>query len=71
MMLMTGQKRKAMLQDINQRNNLGLTPDEIAALVKQPFIGTPLAQLKQQAHLQPDQITAKNLPGYSCAGYNK
>jgi len=56
-------KKKAMLDDINQRNNLGLTPDEIASLTRQPFIGTPLAQLKQQAHLTSAQITAKNLPG--------
>jgi biopolymer transport protein ExbD len=56
-------KKKSMLEDINKRNNLGLTPDEIAALVKQPFIGTPLAQLKQQAHLQIAQISSKNLPG--------
>lgn len=56
------QKKQAMIQDINQRNNLGLTSSEIASLVKQPFIGTPIAQLKQQAHLQTDQINAK-LPG--------
>jgi biopolymer transport protein ExbD len=56
-------KKKSMLEDINKNNNLGLTPDEIAALTRQPFIGTPLAQLKQQAHFTNDQITAKNLPG--------
>jgi len=56
-------KKQKMLEDINQRNNLGLTTDEIASLTKQPFIGTPLSQLKQQAHLQTDQITSKNLPG--------
>ena len=56
-------KKQAMLQDINQRNNLGLTPAEISALVKQPFIGTPLAQLKQQAHFPSDQINSKVLPG--------
>jgi len=56
-------KKKSMIEDINQRNNLGLTADEIASLTKQPFIGTPLAQLKQQAHLQLSQITSKNLPG--------
>jgi biopolymer transport protein ExbD len=57
------EKKKAMLEDVNKANNLGLTPDEIAALTRQPFIGTPLAQLKQQAHFTNDQITAKNLPG--------
>lgn len=57
------QKKQAMLEDINQRNNLGLSSSEIATLTKQPFIGVPLAQLKQQAHLQPEQITSKVLPG--------
>jgi biopolymer transport protein ExbD len=56
-------KKKAMLEDINTRNNLGLTPDEIAALTKQPFIGVPLSQLKQQAHLESAQINSKTLPG--------
>lgn len=56
-------KKKDMLQDINQRNNLGLTPVEIASLVKAPFIGVPLAQLKAQSHLTPDQMTSKVLPG--------
>src|SRR5436190_12485361 len=30
------QKKQAMLEDINQRNNLGLTSSEIAALTKAP-----------------------------------
>jgi biopolymer transport protein ExbD len=59
-------KKQAMLQDLNQRNNLGLTSSEIATLTKQPFVGVPLAQLKQQAHLQPEQITSKILPGIPC-----
>lgn len=57
------QKKQAMLEDINQRNNLGLSAAEIATLTKQPFIGVPFSKLKQQAHLQSDQITSKNLPG--------
>ncbi len=60
-------KKKTMLEDINQRNSLGLTPEEIATLTKQPFIGVPIAQLKQQAHLQPEQINSKTLPGIPCA----
>lgn len=59
-------KKQAMLEDLNKTNNLGLTSGEIATLTKQPFIGTPLAQLKQQAHFQPEQITSKNLPGIPC-----
>ncbi len=56
-------KKKAMLEDINQRNNLGLSSTEITSLVQQPFIGVSFAQLKQQANLQPDQINSKVLPG--------
>ncbi|HEY2727261.1 MAG TPA: biopolymer transporter ExbD [Parafilimonas sp.] len=56
-------KKQSMLEDINTTNSLGLTKEEIAALIKQPFIGVPIAQLKQQAHLTPDQINSKVLPG--------
>ena len=56
------QKKQAMIQDINQRNNLGLSAGEIATLVKQPFIGVSFAQLKQQAALPNEQISSK-LPG--------
>jgi biopolymer transport protein ExbD len=56
-------KKQAMIEDVNKRNSLGLTKEEIAALTKQPFIGVPIAQLKQQAHLTPDQINSKVLPG--------
>jgi len=56
-------KKKAMLEDINTRNNLGLTPAEITTLTKQSFIGVPISQLKQQANLQPEQINSKVLPG--------
>lgn len=57
------EKKKAILEDLNTKNNLGLSGDEIDKLVKQPFIGVPMAQLKQQAQLTTEQITAKNLPG--------
>ena len=56
------EKKQAIIQEVNKTNNLGLTDAEIASLVKQPFIGVPFAQLKQQAHLTNEQITAKNLP---------
>lgn len=59
-------RKKAMIEDINQRNNLGLTSEEIGSLTKAPFIGVPIAQLKQQAHFRPDQMTAKTLPGIPC-----
>jgi len=56
-------KKQSMLTDINNRYSLGLTKEEIATLTKQPFIGVPFAQLKQQAHLPPEQINSKVLPG--------
>jgi len=57
------EKKKSMIEELNTKNNLGLSSDEIASLVKQAFIGVSLAQLKQQAHFNSEQITAKNLPG--------
>ena len=57
------EKKQAIISGLNQINNLGLTPGEIAALVKQPIIGVPLNQLKQQASLPSDQITDAVLPG--------
>ncbi len=56
-------KKQAMIEDINSRNSLGLTKEEIGTLTKQPFIGVSIPQLKQQAHFPLDQITSKHLPG--------
>ncbi len=56
-------KKKAMIEDINQRNKLGLTDAEIARLVKQPFIGAAFSQLKQQAQMTDAQVNSTNLPG--------
>lgn len=55
-------KKQTMIQEVNQRNNLGLTNEEVDKLVRQPFIGVPFSQLKAQAKLSNEQITAKNLP---------
>jgi biopolymer transport protein ExbD len=59
-------KKQAMLEDINKSNSLGLTADEITKLTKAPFIGVPFSQLKAQAALTSDQMTAKILPGIPC-----
>jgi biopolymer transport protein ExbD len=56
-------KMESIISSLNQANNLGLTGGEIKTLVNQPIIGVPLANLKQQATLQPEQINEKNLPG--------
>jgi biopolymer transport protein ExbD len=57
------QKKQTMIEYVNQRNNLGLTKGEITTLVKQPFLGVPIAQLKQQAAFPMAQINSKSLPG--------
>ena len=59
-------KKADMIKAINQEHNLGLTPAEIQALQKAPFIGVPIAQLKQQAHLSTEQINGNSLPGIPC-----
>ena len=56
-------KKQAIISGLNQTENLGLTPGEIASLVKQPIIGVPLNQLKQQASLPEEQINDRSLPG--------
>ena len=56
-------KKEAMLNSLNQRFNLGLTSNEIAALKKAPFIGVPISQLKQQSHLASEQMNGNTLPG--------
>jgi biopolymer transport protein ExbD len=57
------EKKQTIIEQVNQTRNLGLSPAEIAALVKAPFIGVPLAQLKQQAALDSKQMTGEALPG--------
>ena len=44
-------KKKEILQDINTTRSLGLTPGELTALGKMPFIGMPLAKLKALVNL--------------------
>lgn len=56
-------KKQQIIQSVNKTRNLGLTDAEVAALVKAPFIGVSLAQLKQQARMQTDQMTGETLPG--------
>jgi len=56
-------KKAEIIKSVNSHKNLGLSDAEVAALVRAPFIGTPLAQLKQQARLAPDQMTGETLPG--------
>jgi len=56
-------KKESMINYMNQQHNLGLTSGEVSALVKAPFLGVPVSQLKQQAHLTTEQMTGASLPG--------
>lgn len=56
-------KMQSIINSLNQANNLGLSGGEINALINQPVIGVPLANLKQQATLQPEQLNERSLPG--------
>jgi len=55
--------KEQIINSVNNTKGLGLTPAEITLLVKAPFIGVPLAQLKQQAKMNPDDMTAETLNG--------
>ena len=57
--------KKEIISTINSSNNLGLTDADIAALVRDPFIGVPIAQLSQQAKIPVDKINDA-LPGIPC-----
>jgi biopolymer transport protein ExbD len=57
------EKKQSIINSLNQSNNLGLSGGEIQALTNQPIIGVPLANLKQQASLKPEQLSEKTLPG--------
>src|SRR5215471_9499504 len=56
-------KKEEIIKSVNQTRSLGLSDDEIKALVRAPFIGVSLAQLKQQARLATEQMTGALLPG--------
>lgn len=56
-------KKETMIKYVNDRHSLGLSAPEIAALIKAPFLGVPIAQLKQQSHMQKEQMTGAALPG--------
>ena len=60
------EKKESMINYLNQQHSLGLTSAEVAALKKAPFLGVPISQLKQQAHLNDEQMNANTLPGIPC-----
>ena len=56
-------RKRTIISSLNSSKNLGLTDNEISKLVKDPFIGVSLSQLKQQAGLPDEQINGTALPG--------
>ena len=58
--------KQTMIESVNATKGLGLTAGEIAQLVKAPFLGTALSQLKQQATIPSDKMNAQTLPGIPC-----
>jgi len=56
-------RKQAIIEQVNTDKSLGLSPAEIQAIGKQPFIGSPLPMLKQQARVNGDQLTAENMNG--------
>jgi biopolymer transport protein ExbD len=56
-------KKQAMLEELNTRESLGLTPTDIAVLIKAPFIGAPLSQLKQVAGVPIEKMNGQTMPG--------
>jgi biopolymer transport protein ExbD len=59
-------KKADVLNGLNTTKNLGLSAQDIARLVKAPFLGVPIANLKQQANLPEEQMNGKSLPGIPC-----
>lgn len=58
--------KQEIIKSVSNAKGLGLSDADIAALVKAPFLGVPLAQLAQQARLQTEQMTGETLPGIPC-----
>jgi biopolymer transport protein ExbD len=59
-------RRQEIVNDLNSRLNLQLTPDEIKKAGKAEFFATPLGQLKAFLNLPADQRKGAALPGIPC-----
>lgn len=55
--------KQAIIEAVNTNKSLGLSPAEIAQLRSQPFLGSALPMLKQQARMTSDQLTAETMTG--------
>lgn len=60
------EKKRNILTTISTARGLGLSEDDISKLVRAPFLGVPIAQLKQAAQIAPDKMNGDNMPGIPC-----
>lgn len=60
-------KKEQVLTSLNNTNSLGLSGGEIKLLVKAPFWGVPMNQLKQQATMSAESLKGDALPGIPVA----
>lgn len=56
-------RKKSVIQELNKRRNLNLTPQDIEAAGKVPFFGTPVAQLKSSLSIPADKYSGAAFPG--------
>jgi biopolymer transport protein ExbD len=54
---------QAVMQNLNQERNLGLTDAEISEFMKDPMVGVPIGQLKQYMGLTEEQKKFFKYPG--------
>ena len=56
-------KKTALLEELNERRKLGLTPGEIDRIATLPFFGSSASQLKSALQMPADKYTGQALPG--------
>ncbi len=59
-------RRMEVLEDLNSRLNLQLTPADIKKAAKIDFFGAPLNQMKSFLNMDPEQRKGERLPGVPC-----
>jgi biopolymer transport protein ExbD len=63
MMMDNLDKKTSVIEELNKRKNLGLTPDEIDRAAALPFFGTSATQLKSAMQMPVDKYVGEALPG--------
>jgi biopolymer transport protein ExbD len=55
--------KEELANQMNERNNAGLTPDEINVFKKASFYGAPISQTKSFLQIPKEKLTGEGLPG--------